>query len=161
MAASLPPDSRYVTAPVPAEMREGTELTDADVAKPTERMGVDPDGVQAQITQIRVRRPDHIPAGAPKLDPLEISDDVPLPRSGRALRYDFPLFPSVQVRVVFEGDATADHLEQLVDLLTNQCSRLRAQETRRRAEAAEASRKLPARKIKPKKEKSDGPKQTT
>jgi len=153
--AGLPPDSRYVTAPVPAEMREGTELTDADVAKPTERMGVDPDGVPATITQIRLPRPAHIPSGPPKFDPLEITDDVPLPRSGRALRYDFPLFPGVQVRVVFEGDATADHLEQLVDLLTGQCSRLRAQETRRRAEAAEATRKVLERKVKPKKEKPD------
>ncbi len=156
--AGLPPDSRYVTATVPLEMREGTELTENDVAKPTERIVAGVDGVTEQITQVRIPRPAHIPSGPPKLGPLEVDDEplrmLPHP-SGRALRYDFPLFPDVQVRVIFEGNATADHLEQLSELLNLQCQKLRAQETRRRAEEAATPRKTVVRKIKPKKEQSD------
>ncbi len=157
LMAGLPPDSRYVTAGVPPEMREGTELTEADVAKPTERIVAGVDGVTEQITQVRIPRPAHIPA-TPRFDALEPTDDTPimLPRLSHALRYDFPLFPDVQVRVVFEGNATADHLEQLTELLNVQCQKLRAQEQRRRAEEAAMPRKTPARKVKPKKEQNDG-----
>lgn len=152
--AGLPPDSRYVTGGVPAEMREGVDLIPGvEVAASTERAAIDVDGVSAQISQLRFARPDNIPAG-----PLRVDDDLPLPRqtATRALRYDFPLFPDVQVRVSFEGNATADHLEQLVELLTVQCSKLRTQEQRRRAEGAARPRTSVVRKIKPKKGAPEG-----
>lgn len=152
--AGLPPDGRYLTGEVPAEMREGIELVPGvDVAAPTSRVEQGVDGVEEHITHVRLPRPAHIPAGPPKLDPIHVDDDgsVPLPRS-RALRYDFPLFPDVQVSVAFQGNATADHLEQLTELLNVQCRKLREQEATRRALAAEQSRNPPLRKIKPKKE---------
>ena len=64
-------------------------------------------------------------------------------------------------RVVFEGNATADHLEQLTELLNVQCQKLRAQEIRRRAEEAAMPRKTPARKVKAKKEQANGPVKTS
>ena len=152
--AGLPSDSRYVTGNVPPEMREGAEIGAHDVAAPTEIVTV-PDGQTAQITRLRFPKPDHIPAGPPKLDPLSAADYPPgfTVASNRALRYDFPLFPGVQCRVVFEGDATADHLEQLCEYLNVACQKLRAQAERRKAEEAAIPRKPAARKVK---EKADG-----
>lgn len=146
----MPTDARFITGAVPPEMREGTELTDADVAKPTERMIIDSDGVPAQLTQIRIPRPAHIPAGPPRVDPFEHTI-VPFPQAAAgALRYDFPLFPDVQVHVEFRGSATADHLEQLTELLTVQCKKLREQEARRAAEPRNpAPRKIRAKKEPP------------
>ncbi len=146
--AGLPPDSRYVTGNVPNEMREGVDLGPNEVAAPTSRIENGVDGVEEHITHVRMPRPAHIPTGPPRLDSIHVEDDgtIPLPR-GRALRYDFPLFPDVQVSVSFQGNATADHLEQLTELLNVQCKKLREQEARRRDEAA---RTPPPRKIKTK-----------
>lgn len=157
-----PSDGRFITAPVPAEMREGVELTPGvEVAKPTAEMIDDLDGVPTQLTRIRLPRPDHIPAGAPKVDHLypPIPDSVFPSRAQRGLSYDFPLFPDVQVRVQFSGNATADHLEQLTELLNVQCKKLREQEYRRATERAATARIPAPRKVNPKKappEKHDG-----
>ena len=147
----LPPDSRYVTGGVPPEMRQGTELTDSDVARPTERFEPGVDGVTEQIQQIRVPRPDHIPA-TPRFEP---TDDRPLliPGASRSLRYDFPLFPDVQCRIVFEGPATADHLDQLCEYLTVARDKLKEQQARTPAVTA---RTPTPRKVKPKKEPTNG-----
>src|ERR1039458_2975555 len=153
--AGLPSDSRYVTGNVPPEMREGAEIGAHDVAAPTEIV-TDPDGQTAQITRLRFPKPDHIPSGPPKLGELDADNrPVLLPASNRALRYDFPLFPGVQCRVVFEGEATADHLEQLCEYLNVACQKLRAQAERRKAEEAAIPRKPAARKVKPKKQVAD------
>lgn len=154
MGAALPPDSRYVTGNVPAEMREGVELTPGvEVAPPTEIVD-DVDGAPTQITRYRVARPDHIPAGAPKLDPVEPAADRPLfvPGATKSLRYDFPLFPDVQCRIVFEGPATADHLDQLCEYLTVARDKLREQQARAAARPTIPARSSTSRKIKPKKE---------
>lgn len=156
--AGLPPDGAYVTGQVPPEMREGVELGPADVAQPTHRMGLGPDGVTEQISEIRIPRPDHIPATPPIWN-----DDapVPLPRPSRGtLRYEFPLFPDVQVTVAFQGNATADHLEQLTELLNVQCRKLREQEEFRRAHPPAVPRTPAPRKIRTKKEPPNGSKQT-
>lgn len=151
-----PSDGRFITGNVPPEMREGVDLTPGvEVAAPTERrFAVDPDGTTAQISQMRYPRPDHISAPPP----LSIvgGDDVPLPRPRRAtLRYEFPLFPDVQVTVEFQGNATADHLEQLTSLLNVQCGVLRQQEAERRTHIP-APRTPPPRKIREKKESPNG-----
>ena len=128
--AGMPPDSRYVTATVPAEMKAGAEITDGvEVAAPTSAIAAD--GVEERITQIRFPRPAHIPAGAPKLGPVDDGGAVLLPRpAGTELRYDFALLPGVQCRIQLIGDATADHIEQLVAYLTVACEKIREQEAR-------------------------------
>ena len=131
--AGLPPDSRYVTAEVPPEMRVGADLGPAEVAPPT--AAIDLDGQAVQITRIRVPRPDHIPAGAPKLAPLPDAppqqprlDSAPI----QGLQYDFPLLPGVQCRIILQGTVTADHLEQLCSYLTVAVNKVREQEGRKR-----------------------------
>jgi hypothetical protein len=149
--AGMPSDGRFVTGTVPPEMREGVELIEGvEVAAPTHRTAMGPDGVTEHIEQIRLPRPAHIPPGPPKLDASESEIILPRSRLIGTLRYDFPLFPGVQVSVSFSGDATADHLEQLVELLSAQCSKLRQQEQRRALEAIEAARNQPARRVKSK-----------
>lgn len=114
------PDGRYVTGDVPAEMRvEGIET---EIATPTS--GMDPDGTPTSLTHFRMPRPDHIPAGPPKISPM------PNAAIAGQLQYDFPLLPGVQCRVIFQGDVTADHLEQLGDYLQVACKRLREQQAR-------------------------------
>ena len=150
--AGLPPDSRYVTGGVPPEMRQGTDLTPGvEVAAPTETV-IDPDGTTAQITRMRFPRPENLPAPKRYDEP---ADDRPLliPGASRSLRYDFPLFPDVQCRIVFEGPATADHLDQLCEYLTVARDKLKEQQARTPAVTA---RTPTPRKIKPKKEPTNG-----
>ena len=125
--AGFPDDGKYITASVPDEMRQGVEL--ADVAAPT--AVTDIDGQPAQLTRITFPRPDHIPAGPPRiLGHLEgSSPETRMPVPG-TLQYDFPLFPAVQCRVTFQGEPTADHLDQLADYIAVACKRLREQEGR-------------------------------
>ncbi len=139
--ATSPPDNLYVTGDVPAEMRQGVELGPNDVARPTGQTTteetVDIDGTPTTLTRIRLPRPDNIPAGAPKFTPPALAT-TPLQGS---LSYDFPLLPGVQCRVVFQGEVTGDHLEQLLDYLTVACNRLRTQQARERKESEDAGRK--------------------
>lgn len=141
--ATSPPDNLYVTGDVPAEMRQGVELGPNDVARPTGQTTteetVDIDGTPTTLTRIRLPRPDNIPPGAPKLTPLPNNGDL-TPIRG-TLSYDFPLLPGVQCRVVFQGEVTGDHLEQLLDYLTVACNRLRTQQARERKESEDAGRK--------------------
>ena len=136
--AGLPPDGSYVTAPLPPEMRTGVEA--GVVAEPTAEI-IDTDGMPAQLTRIRAERPAHIPAGPPRV-PQGFEFDArpsPIPQPfipQGTLQYDFPLLPAVQCRVVFQGDVTADHLEQLLDYLTVACNRLRKQGKLPKVEAA-------------------------
>ena len=127
--AGLPPNGSYVTAPLPLEMRTGVEA--GVVAEPTAEI-IDTDGMPAQLTRIRAERPAHIPAGPPRVSQGFEFDARPSPIPQPfipqgTLQYDFPLLPAVQCRVVFQGEVTADHLEQLLDYLTVACGRLRKQ----------------------------------
>src|ERR1019366_2260278 len=130
--AGLPPDGSYVTAPLPLEMRTGVEA--GGVAEPTPEI-IDTDGMRAQLTRIRAGRPAHIPAGPPRV-PQGFEFDArpsPIPQPfipQGTLQYDFPLLPAVQCRVGFQGDVTADHLDQLSDYLGVAGKRLREQEAR-------------------------------
>lgn len=148
--AGTPSDARFITGGVPPEMREGADLTPGvEVAAPTARVGAD--GVEEHITQVRIPRPAHIPAGPPKVDPDDAP--VPMPRRERSiyLRYEFPLFPDIQCIVEFQGNATADHLEQLTSLLNVQCEKLREQERRRQERVDRMLSDAPARKTSPRK----------
>lgn len=131
--ATSPPDNLYVTGDVPAEMRQGVELGPHDVAAPTAVSvddTIDVDGVPTTLTRIRMPRPDNIPA-TPRFDmfPARPAASVS-PPSGAAgiLSYDFPLLPGVQCHVTFQGEVTADHLEQLLDYLGVACKWLRTQQ---------------------------------
>lgn len=156
-----PTDRQFITGNVPAEMREGVDLTPGvEVAAPTESVG--PDGVPEHITHIRVPRPAHIPAAAPIIEPTY--DNQPTRFIVKGLRYDFPLFPDIQVTVQFSGNATADHLEQLTELLNVQCKKLREQEAARREREGTTkqllerlTRKTSLRKVNPKKEPPNAP----
>jgi hypothetical protein len=113
-------------------MRTGVEA--GVVAEPTAEI-IDTDGMPAQLTRIRAERPAHIPAGPPRVSQGFEFDARPSPMPQPfipqgTLQYDFPLLPGVQCRVVFQGDVTADHLEQLLDYLGVACKRLREQEAR-------------------------------
>ena len=120
----LPPDQAYVTAPLPPEMRAGVEP--GVVAEPTADI-TDIDGMPAQLTRIRAERPAHIPAGPPRVPAgFEFEAQRPAVQQG-TLQYDFPLLPAVQCRIIFQGEVTADHLEQVLDYLTVACNRLRKQ----------------------------------
>jgi hypothetical protein len=111
-------------------MRTGVEP--GVVAEPTGEI-VDIDGMPAQLTRIRAERPAHIPAGPPRV-PQGFEFEAPrAPLPQGTLQYDFPLLPAVQCRVIFQGDVTADHLEQLSDYLGVACKRLREQEARKAA----------------------------
>ena len=125
--AGLPPDGVYVTAPLPPEMRVGVEP--GVVAEPTAEI-TDIDGMPAQLTRIRAERPAHIPAGPPRV-PAGFEFEAPRQAVQQGtLQYDFPLLPAVQCRIIFQGEVTADHLEQVLDYLTVACKRLREQEMR-------------------------------
>ena len=64
--SGLPPDGRYVTGDVPAEMREGADLTPGvDVAAPTSRIENGVDGVEEQA---RVHVLDEPPAHHVRID---------------------------------------------------------------------------------------------
>ena len=129
--AALPPDSRYVTGEVPPEMRDGLGGAEDVVAQPTAREIVDLDGTPTQLTQFKVPRPPHIPAGPPRVPPgFELPATPYNAQPAGSLQYDFPLFPAVQCRVTLQGEATADHLEQLLDYISVACKRLREQEMR-------------------------------
>ena len=133
MATPSIPDGRYVTAEVPPEMREGVELDPGVVALPTGaqsvRRVVEPDGQEATLTQLRFERPAGLPARpllAPMVEAPRAIEVSSAPQTKR-LRYDFPLLPGVQCSVQFEGEVTADHLEQLQDYIGVACKRLREQ----------------------------------
>lgn len=134
----MPADSQFITGSVPNEMREGLDLG-VDIAPATE--AVDIDGTPAQLTRVSFPKPAHIP---PPVRIAPTGEERPLSEPRRSLRYDFPLFPDVQVHVEFQGNANADHLEQLTELLNVQCRKLREQEQRR--VAAPSTRKIKAKK---------------
>jgi len=123
----LPPDSRYITGGVPSEMREGVEITEAEVA-PATGLVEDVDGTPTQITRIRIPRPPDIPAGPPRFTQLASNPGATAINAPGFLQYDFPLLPGVQCKVMLQGEPTAAHLEQLCDYLQVACKRLRQQE---------------------------------
>lgn len=166
--SGLPNEGMYVTGHLPPEMRtEGVELI------PPTAIVDDVDGVPTQLTRVRLERPAHIPRvpvesttgfghGAQN---LEVGGARMVGIVEKTLQYDFPLLPGVQCRVIFQGDLTADHLEQLGDYLNVACKRLREQAERpvliKKARAiAEVLNASPSGVVmtprKKKKEKSDG-----
>jgi hypothetical protein len=78
-----------------------------------------------------------------------LSPDIPFIAS-QTLRYDFPLLPGVQCTIHFQGDLTADHLEQLQDYIGVACKRLREQAGRPKAKVGvmETDHAQPARRRK-------------
>lgn len=121
--AGLPRDQDYVTGGLPPEMREGVNVA-VDIAPPTAISDID--GQPAQLTRVTFPRPDYIPPGPPRVADQDTSSSL-LATNGSTLQYDFPLLPGVQCRVIFQGELTADHLEQLSDYLGVACKRLREQ----------------------------------
>lgn len=133
------PDSAYITATVPDGMREGMDVS-ADVARPTGMAVSTDDTIKVEegtrdgepIMRVRLPRPAHIPAGPPKLSPALTPD----PEKGlvlfgaKSLHYYFPLFPGVQCRVSLEGEASFEHLEQLIEVLNVQARKMREQAER-------------------------------
>ena len=120
--ALAPPDSAYITAPVPPEMRDGLDGT--EVAPPT--AGIDTDGTPTTITRIHAPRPTHIPPPS-AFRIAEAPLPMPQPVAG-TLQFAFALLPGVQCHLTLTGPAGADHLEQLCEYLTVACRRIREQE---------------------------------
>lgn len=117
------PDSRYVTGEVPVEMRGGEGIEEGVVAAPTG----DPGG--AQLLRLRIPRPENIPAYSPPQP--SVASFTP-PEGGAVLHYMFGLLPGVQCEIRMTGNATASHLEQLIEMLGVQARRMRSGEGRRK-----------------------------
>lgn len=109
------PDGRYVTGILPPEMRDGI-VEGVDVAAPTQI--TDLDGAPTELTRISIPRPANIPTGPPKYsEPILLPTPGGPPPSTVSLSYDLPLFPGVQCQIRFFGEATSEHILQLVEFL--------------------------------------------
>ena len=123
------PDRLFVTNELPPEMRPAEGIEEGVLAKPT---GVvhDRDGITREILRISAPRPDHIPQLSMPLPALATNTARPAATEGGVLSYAFALLPGVQCQLTLTGKAGADHLEQLIEILSVQCRRMRAYEAR-------------------------------